>query len=42
VTATEPADVTAPRDPERMFAGRPADPADYRLDGTRPDELVVF
>lgn len=26
----------------RLFAGRPADPADYQLAGAAPDELVVF
>jgi hypothetical protein len=26
----------------RLFAGRPAPPADYRLTGARPEELIVF
>lgn len=26
----------------RLFAGRPADPADYQLSGARPEELVIF
>jgi uncharacterized protein (TIGR03083 family) len=26
----------------RLFAGRPAEPADYRLTGAAPEELVVF
>jgi hypothetical protein len=33
---------TSPATVMRLFAGRPADPADYQLTGAVPGDLVVF